>query len=182
MRPGLHNAQFLPPSVSSSHGNWTVGAHGQRENQFCETDESVHDRPRIRVNQARLHTDSLTVRTKSLVLKNRPNLVKLGHNSGKRLKMVDFGSLANWCEPRATPCKPGSRECGQAPRTAQRPSDPRVDPWRHPRCASHAVAYRVTQKLNHNLDARSVLGCSTCVLNANRSHMLVVRNTSEALP
>ena len=39
--------------------------------------------------------------------------------------MVDFGSLASWCEPRATPCKPGSRECGQAPRTAQRPSDPR---------------------------------------------------------
>ena len=123
MRPGLHNAQFLPPSVSSSHGNWTVGAHGQRENQFCETDESVHDRPRIRVNQARLHTDSLTVRTKSLVLKNRPNLVKWGHNSGKRLKMVDFGNLTSWCEPIAVPCEQPFREYVRTNRIEQQPSD-----------------------------------------------------------
>ena len=85
----------------------------------------MHDSAHFGVNEAQVHTDSLTVRTKSLVLKSPPNLPEWGHNSGKRLKMVDFGSLASWCEPRATPCKPGSRECGQAPRTAQRPSDPR---------------------------------------------------------
>ena len=119
MRPGLHNAQFLPPSVSSSHGNWTVGAHGQRENQFCETDESVHDRPRIRVNQARLHTDSLTVRTKSLVLKTRPNLVKWGHNSGWRLKLVIFENMGSWCEPVAVPCKQPSRKCSPTPQIEQ---------------------------------------------------------------
>ena len=120
MRPGLHNAQFLPSSVSSCHGNWTVGAHGQRENQFCETDEFVHDRPRIRVNQARLYTETTPVVHQVDHLASTLNLPASGQDSGKGLKMVDFGNLVSWCEPRAVPCKQPPHKNYPTPQTEQR--------------------------------------------------------------
>ena len=79
----------------------------------------MHDPAHFGVNEAQVHTDSLTVRTKLLVLKSPPNLPEWGHNSGKRLKMVDFGNLCGWCEQRAFPCKRTFRKCSPTPQIEQ---------------------------------------------------------------
>jgi len=110
-------------SVSSSHGNWTVGAHGQREKSSLRILELVHDRCRIGVNQARLYTVPPSVVHQVDILTPTPNLPEWGHNSGKRLKMVDFGNLTSWCEPIAVPCEQPFREYVRTNRIEQQPSD-----------------------------------------------------------
>ena len=110
MRPGLHNGQLLPSSVSSSHGNWTVGAHGQREKSSLRILELVHDRLHIGVNETEVHTETTPVVHQVDHLAPTLNLPKSGRDSGKGLKMVDLGDLTSWCEPRAVPCKQPSRK------------------------------------------------------------------------
>ena len=99
--------------------HWAAHSRSQRKNQFCKTDELVHDQSHIGVNGTEVHTDSLTVRTKSLVLKTRPNLPKWGRNSGRGVKLVDFENMGSWCEPVAVPCEQPSRERSPTPQIEQ---------------------------------------------------------------
>ena len=49
-----------------------------------------------------------------------PNLPEWGRNSGKWLKMVEFGNLGSWCKPIAVPCEQPFREYCPTTQTEQR--------------------------------------------------------------
>ena len=119
MRPGLYNAQFLPSSVSSSHANWTVGAHDRCEKSSLWILELVHDWLHIGVNETEVHTETTPVVHQVNHLAPTLNLPASGQDSGKWGQMVDLGNTGSWCKPMVIRCEPYSRKDSPAARIEQ---------------------------------------------------------------
>ena len=109
----------------------------------------MHDPAHFGVNKAHVHTDPLTVRTKSLVLKTPPNLPECGLNSGKGLKISCKRTLVPYVwrskAVLAQPLRPSNAREWRSQAARLRPV----------LCHRHTVAHRGAQNSDLNIDAQS---------------------------
>ena len=97
--------------------------------------------------------------------------------------MVDLLKSNFWCESRVVRCKPASHNRGQAPRSEQRASDPRVGAHGTvSHSAAHAGAHHVARHQNLNPDAQSEHGSRTRAVIASLPRMPVVRHSPHPPP